>query len=106
MRLCWATSVLWGEPARTVLKAAASNKGGKGGEPRLRYVQLGNSAGAKVTLRADTLPDSVLQLLESGIGSVATKELLDGAAELLSRPSEAGSKPALTSVPLTDVARF
>jgi hypothetical protein len=75
----------------TVLKASASNKGGQGGEPRLRYVQIGNSAGAEVTLQADTLPGSGLELLGSGIGSVATKELLDGAAELLSISFEAGS---------------
>jgi NADPH:quinone reductase-like Zn-dependent oxidoreductase len=97
---------IWGEPAMTVLKAAASNRGGRGGEPRLRYVQIGNSAGAEVSLRADMLRGSGLELLGSGIGSVAIKELLAGAGELLSISSEAGLKPAFTSVPLTDVARI
>ncbi|MFD2428789.1 zinc-binding dehydrogenase [Sphingobium scionense] len=95
---------IWGEPAMAVLKAAATNRGARTGEPRLRYVQIGNS-GVDITLRADMLRSSGLELLGSGIGSVAVKELLAGAAELLAAAHGAGFKPAFTSVPLNDVAQ-
>lgn len=96
---------LWGEPAMALLKAAATNRGARTGEPRLRYVQIGNSAGADIPLRADMLRSSGLELLGSGIGSVPVKELLAGAAELLAAAHDANFKPAFTSVPLTDVAQ-
>jgi NADPH:quinone reductase-like Zn-dependent oxidoreductase len=95
---------VWGEPAMTVLKAAASNRGARTGEPRLRYVQIGNSAGAEIALRADMLRSSGLELLGSGIGSVAVKELLAGAAELLAAACDADFTPTFTSVPLSKVA--
>lgn len=96
---------VWGEPAMAVLKAAATDRGGRGGEPRLRYVQIGNSAGPEISLRADMLRSSGLELIGSGIGSVAVKELLAGAAELLSAAANANFTPGFTSVPLTNVAQ-
>lgn len=96
---------IWGEPAMAVLKAAATNRGARTGEPRLRYVQIGNSAGPDISLRADMLRSSGLELLGSGIGTVAVKELLAGAAELLAAAHDAGFKPDLTSVSLGDAAQ-
>lgn len=94
---------VWGEPASRVLIAAATNRGSPAGEPRLRYVQLGNLAGAEVPIRADMLRGSGLELMGSGIGSVAFKDLLAGANELLTAAPTAGFIPPFQSVPLSEV---
>lgn len=95
---------IWGEPASRILRAAASNRGSRAGEPRLRYVQLGTVAGDEIPLRGDMLRSSGLELMGSGIGSVSVKELLVGAGELLAAAPAAGFEPPFTSVPLDQVA--
>ncbi|GIJ43662.1 zinc-binding dehydrogenase [Virgisporangium aliadipatigenens] len=92
---------VWGAPAERVLRAATEGRGSRTGEPRLRYVQLGNDAGAEIPLRADTLRGSGLELLGSGVGSVAVADLVAGAAELLA----AGFDAPYTAVPLRDAER-
>ncbi|MEY4544367.1 MAG: hypothetical protein RL685_562, partial [Pseudomonadota bacterium] len=72
---------LWGEPAVRVLRAATTGRGSRLGEPRLRYVQLGTVAGDELPLRGDSLRSSGLELIGSGIGSVALQELVAGAGE-------------------------
>lgn len=95
---------VWGEPAGRILRAAAGNRGARTGEPRLRYVQLGTVAGDEIPLRGDMLRSSGLELLGSGIGSVAVRDLLAGAGELLAAAPAAGFDPPFTPMPLAQVA--
>lgn len=95
---------VWGEPAARVIAAAASNRGSRSGEPRLRYVQLGTIAGDQIALRGDALRSSGLELLGSGIGSVAIDQLLQGAEELLAAAPGAGFEAYVETLPLSDVA--
>lgn len=95
---------VWGEPAVRVLRAATKDRGSRSGEPRLRYVQLGTVAGDEIAIRGDMLRSSGLELIGSGIGSVAVKELLAGAGELLAAAPAAGFNAPFTSMPLRDVA--
>lgn len=95
---------LWGEPASRVVAAATKDRGSRSGEPRLRYVQLGTVAGDEISLRGDTLRSSGLELLGSGIGSVAVSELLAGAGELIAATTEAGFDAPVTILPLSAVA--
>ncbi|WP_101926711.1 MULTISPECIES: quinone oxidoreductase family protein [Luteimonas] len=95
---------LWGAPGRRVIAAAAQTRGGRGGEPRVRYVQLGTAAGEEVPLRGDALRGSGLELLGSGIGSVAMAELLAGARELLAEAPHAGFHMPVATLPLSAVA--
>lgn len=94
---------IWGEPASRIIKAAATNRGSFGGEPRVRYVQLGTLAGDEIPLRGDMFRSSGLEVMGSGIGSVAVKELLVGAGELLAASAEAGFSPPFESVSLDRV---
>jgi NADPH:quinone reductase-like Zn-dependent oxidoreductase len=94
---------VWGEPALRTLRAAATNRGSRLGEPRLRYVQLGTIAGDEIALRGDMLRSSGLELIGSGIGSVAVAELLAGAGELLAAAPGAGFHTGFTSLPLAEV---
>ncbi len=94
---------LWGEPASRVIAAATRNRGSRTGEPRMRYVQLGTAAGAEIPIRGDALRSSGLELLGSGIGSVAIRELIAGAGELLAATREAKFDLPVTTLPLTAV---
>jgi hypothetical protein len=95
---------VWGEPAGRVLEAATQGRGSRAGEPRLRYVQLGTLAGDEIPLRGDMLRSTGLELIGSGIGSVAVEELLAGAGELLAAAPAADFHAPFTSLPLRDVA--
>jgi NADPH:quinone reductase-like Zn-dependent oxidoreductase len=95
---------VWGEPAARVIAAAAANRGSRSGEPRLRYVQLGTVAGDQIALRGDALRSTGLELLGSGIGSVAIDQLLQGAGELLAAAPSAGFKAQVETLSLSDVA--
>jgi len=95
---------LWGEPARRVIAAATTNRGSGAGEPRMRYVQLGTVAGDEISLRGDALRSSGIELMGSGIGSVAVQELLSGARELLGAATAAGFDAPVTTCPLAAVA--
>lgn len=95
---------VWGGPALRVLRAATRDRGSRAGEPRLRYVQLGTVAGDEVPIRGDMLRSTGLELLGSGIGSVAVSELLAGAGELLDAAPAAGFHAPFRSLPLDAVA--
>ena len=67
-------------------------------------MQLGTLAGDEISIRGDMLRSTGLELIGSGIGSVAVQELLAGAGELLAATSTAGFNAPFTSLPLRDVA--
>lgn len=91
---------LWGEPAARVIQAATRDRGSRLGEPRLRYVQIGTIAGDAIALRGDSFRSSGLELLGSGIGSVAVSNLVAGAGELLAAAPAAGFDTSFQGVPL------
>lgn len=93
---------LWGAPAEAVL-AAIEQKGLDHAAGRIRYVQIGNSAGPAITLQASVLRSSGLEMLGSGFGSASMKKIFEGLAALL---HEAASKPfqiEAKAVPLSEV---
>ncbi|HTG37278.1 zinc-binding alcohol dehydrogenase family protein [Sphingomonas sp.] len=94
---------VWGNPAGRVLRAATRERGSRSGEPRLRYIQIGTIAGDEIALRGDMFRSTGLELLGSGIGSVAVAELVAGAAELLAAAPGAGFTTPFQSVPLHDI---
>lgn len=65
---------LWGEPAERFFEAIAQ-KGLSKSAPRVRYVQIGESAGKTVPLSASMLRSSGLELLGSGFGSASFGQL-------------------------------
>lgn len=94
---------VWGNPATRVLEAATRGRGARSGEPRIRYVQLGTMAGDEIAIRGDMLRSSGLELMGSGIGSVAVSDLTAGAGELLAAAPAAGFDTDFESVPLRTV---
>ncbi len=71
---------LWGQPAELVLQAI-SQKGLRKAGARIRYIQIGESAGRTVSLPAATLRSSGLELLGSGFGSASLEQILKALAE-------------------------
>jgi NADPH2:quinone reductase len=71
---------VWGEPAELVLQAI-SQKGLRKASGRVRFVQIGESAGKTISLPAATLRSSGLELLGSGFGSASLDQLRQALAE-------------------------
>ncbi|HXR39721.1 MAG TPA: zinc-binding dehydrogenase [Terracidiphilus sp.] len=65
---------LWGQPAESALKAIAQ-KGLSKAAPRVRFVQIGSSAGPTISLNAATLRSSGLELIGSGFGSASLDQI-------------------------------
>ena len=67
---------LWGTSAESIL-AAAQGHGAPEGEPRLRYVQVGSISGNPISLNADWLRSSGVELLGSGLGSLSAAGIVE-----------------------------
>jgi NADPH2:quinone reductase len=93
---------LWGEPAEAVL-AAIAKKGLDHSSARIRYIQIGNSAGPNISLPAAILRSSGLEILGSGFGSVNMERVFASMADILQEAAKEPFKIAVTAVPLRDV---
>ena len=94
---------LWGPPAEALLSAIAQ-KGLDHAAPRIRYVQIGSSAGTSISLNAATLRSSGLEFLGSGFGSASLDQIrqaiTDFFAAIATNPIEFTYKTA----PLSEVS--
>lgn len=93
---------LWGSSAACLLRAGA--KAGAEAVP-IRFVQIGALSGAEVALPAAVLRSSAIELMGSGIGSVAFERMLKCIDDLLQAAVPAGFRVAATPVPLTEFER-
>jgi NADPH:quinone reductase-like Zn-dependent oxidoreductase len=71
---------LWGQPAENLLEALLV-KGLKKSSPRIRFIQIGNSADKTITLPAAILRSSGLELLGSGFGSSSMDQILQSVSD-------------------------
>jgi len=93
---------LWGQPAELLLQAIAQ-KGLSHAERRVRYVQIGGSAGPTITLPAATLRSSGLELLGSGFGSASLEQILQAVGELFRAAAKEPFVNAVKAVPLREL---
>ena len=93
---------VWGEPAEMVLEAIGV-RGLSHASWRIRYVQIGNSAGPTITLPAATLRSTGLELMGSGFGSVSMEKIFASLAEFLKEASREPFESKAKSVPLSEV---
>ena len=96
---------LWGAPAEALL-AAIVQKGLDHAAGRLRYVQIGNSAGPTISLDAAALRSSGLELLGSGFGSVSMEKIFESLRAILQESAK--SRSGSNSLPrsLSDVEKL
>ncbi len=93
---------LWGSSAEQLI-AALSNQRSRSRGQRVRFVQIGSSSGANLTLPAAALRSHALELLGSGLGSVSTERLLASVKGLLHAVGPAKLRIEAESVPLAEV---
>lgn len=91
---------LWGKSAERILIAAA--KAGPDAVP-IRFVQIGSASGPDITLPSAALRASAIELMGSGIGSIALHRLVHCIGELLQATVPGGFKIAARAVPLSEV---
>lgn len=90
---------LWGASAEALLMAAA--KAGRDAVP-MRFVQVGAMAGPHITLPGAVLRASAIELMGSGLGSVALPRLIAITGEVLRATVPHGLKVAFTPVPFAN----
>lgn len=93
---------LWGAPAEAVL-AAISQKGLQHASSRIRFVQVGSSAGPTISLPAATLRSSGLELLGSGFGSASMKQIFGAVAEFFDAAANDPFQMEIKQASLRDV---
>jgi NADPH:quinone reductase-like Zn-dependent oxidoreductase len=93
---------LWGQPAEILLEAI-EQKGLSHAAPRIRYVQIGNSAGPTITLAGATLRSSGLEILGSGFGSASLEQIMQAVGELFKEAAKKPFENAVKRVPLREV---
>jgi NADPH:quinone reductase-like Zn-dependent oxidoreductase len=93
---------LWGPSAETILKAAAG-RGAAEGEPRIRFVQIGSISGSTITLPAQLLRSSGVELLGSGLGSLSSKAILQSLSTMFAAASKVQFAIDIDPLPLASV---
>ena len=94
---------LWGEPAERLLEAIEHKGGLSKTAPRIRYIQIGNSAGRAINLPASILRSSGLELLGSGFGSASLDQLRQSIAAFFQAAAKAPFQFQTKAAPLRDV---
>jgi NADPH2:quinone reductase len=97
---------LWGAPAEALL-AALTRYGFQTASRRVRWIQVGESAAATISLPAAVLRSSRLEILGSGSGSAPTKPELwvEAIQQLLSNVAHGKLKVETEQAPLSDVEK-
>jgi NADPH:quinone reductase-like Zn-dependent oxidoreductase len=93
---------LWGAPAEALLEAM-SQKGLQHTGARVRFVQVGDSAGKRISLPAATLRSSAIELLGSGFGSASMEDIFSALAEFFRFAAASHPKINIRTVPLRDI---
>jgi NADPH2:quinone reductase len=96
---------LWGEPAECVL-AAIAQKGLSHAASRIRYIEIGQSAGATITLAGATLRSSGVELLGSGFGSASMQEIFAALAKFFEQAAKTPFVAKVKAVAMRDVERL
>jgi NADPH2:quinone reductase len=93
---------LWAQPAELVLQAI-SQKGLRKAGARVRFIQIGESAGKTISLPAATLRSSGLELLGSGFGSASLAQILLALAEFFQVAAKEPFQFHTKAAPLRDI---
>jgi NADPH:quinone reductase-like Zn-dependent oxidoreductase len=96
---------VWGNVAEAAL-AAIAQKGLDHKSRRIRYIEIGSSAGQTITLPGATLRSSGLEMLGSGFGSVSMEKLFAAVATFVQAASERPFVVETVTAPLREVERL
>ena len=90
---------LWGPSAEQILVAASAAKG----TMPIRFVQIGTTSAPNITLPGVVLRSSAIQMMGSGIGSIALEEIILILSKLMQAASEDGFHIATRELPLSGI---
>jgi NADPH:quinone reductase-like Zn-dependent oxidoreductase len=93
---------LWGPPVEAFLETRVK-VGLKDSWRRVRFVQIGQSAGPRLTLAAETLRSSGLELVGSGLGSAPMQDVIATIPEFLEQVVRGNLTVGLAIRPLAQV---
>lgn len=93
---------VWGNPAEALIEAI-SQKGLQHSSSRIRYLQVGSTAGPEISLPAEALRSSGLELIGSGFGSVPIELILKSVTEFLAEAARQPFQCSIKTAPLRDV---
>jgi NADPH:quinone reductase-like Zn-dependent oxidoreductase len=93
---------VWGTPAEQVLNVIGQRGSVRAGH-RVRFVQIGNMAGAHIQLSAAILRGADVQLIGSGVGSLTFAEVRASMAEVFTLYAKKPLEFAVKTAPLSQV---
>jgi NADPH:quinone reductase-like Zn-dependent oxidoreductase len=93
---------LWGSPAEIVLESF-TQRGLQHVAPRIRFVQVGASAGTAISLPAAILRSSGLELIGSGFGSLSMEKIHESLGDFLKEAAREPFQMKTVTAPLKDV---
>ena len=93
---------LWGSPAESLIEAI-SQKGLSHAASRIRFIQIGSSAGSSIKLPAAALRSSGIELLGSGFGSASLEQILQAVARFFREAAQQPLQFTPKAAPLRDV---
>ncbi len=93
---------LWGSSAEAILGAAVGH-GAPEGEPRIRFVQIGSISGNAITLPAQLLRSSGVELLGIGLGSLSSAAILQALTTMYAAESRVRFAIDINPLPLAEV---
>jgi NADPH2:quinone reductase len=93
---------LWSEPAECVLEAI-SQRGLRKTGSRMRFVQIGESAGRTISLAAATLRSSGLELLGSGFGSASLDQIRVAITDFFNLAAAEPFEFSVKTAPLSEI---
>jgi NADPH:quinone reductase-like Zn-dependent oxidoreductase len=93
---------LWGHPAERFFEAILQ-KGFNKKAPRVRYIQIGESAGKTIPLSASMLRSSGVELLGSGFGSASFDQIRQSIVDFFATAAKERFQFRTKAVPLRDV---
>jgi len=93
---------IWGSPAETLIGAIAQ-KGLTHSAARVRYVNIGSTAGPTIAVAAASLRSSGLELLGSGFGSASLGQIRDSITDFFIHCAQSPFQFSLKTAPLSEV---
>lgn len=90
---------LWGASAEQILAVASAAKG----TTPVRFVQIGTTSAPEITLPGTVLRSSAIQMMGSGIGTVALEEIVLILSKLMQASSEVGFDIAIKELPISRI---
>ena len=94
---------LWGSPAEALMGAIAQ-KGLTHKAGRVRFVNIGSTAGPTLSVAAATLRSSGLELLGSGFGSASLDQILEAVVDFFNECAQSPFEFSLKTAPLSEVS--